>query len=882
MVRRWVAVAAVVAVFVGACRGARDPQIAHDNESGPVDNQPPVDAGNPPVIDMHDGGFVLDGGTPLPDGGYSRTQAPNPIPAENALQGTKGWRDGRESTHGEVQVYASTESAEVGDVISVKVSTSPASSNVTAEVFRTGYYGGVGARRLWNQSGLSTINQGQCPRDSSTSLVECNWGETFHFKVGDGWVTGVYLIKVSRPDGFRAFYPFVVRDHRAAEVLYQPGFNTYQAYNLFQGEDLYADASHSMPAYKAFEVSYDRPYVSAFGSGMYLWYEYWIVRLMEQYGYDITYGSNLDFSRFNNYLNGIGAFVHGGHDEYWTAEERAQVQAAVESGQTSLAYFGANGGYWRTRVLPNSSGAPNRTLVCYKAAIDRDPIPNSTIRFRDSPNANPENGLFGIQYDGWLTTYYPLIVKDPTHWLFAGTGVAAGDRFFGIVGNEIDNIQQNGFSPSGMNVIAESPLITAEGIPDVQHTVERTLPNGRLIFAAGAIMWGAGLNQLEYTYDPRMERMTLNVLERALSHRHTPRTFPPVTESHPTEPAPIGSWAHNVAPYAGSTAGYSDGPAASAQFSGPTGIAVNSMGQVFVADTGSNRIRMIDNDANHTVRTIAGTGDYGIVDGPGNQAMFRRPTAIVIGQHSELYIADSDNHTIRRIEYNPPTWTVSTYAGQPFQSGYVDGPAHQAMFNRPTAIAIDARDNLFIADTAGCYIRRLDAQTKMVSTLAGVGWMGYADAANGLNAQFNNPSAIAVTANGDLFVIDGGNTNIRKVSGQGSHAVTTIAGGDMWSAGFRDGSGDQAQFRAQMGLALMPDGALIVGDSANHRLRKIVPGATASGSNVTTFVGTGFIGTATGAGNVANITAPAGLTLAPNGTLYVTDSYFGLIRAITP
>src|SRR5207248_2239032 len=123
---------------------------------------------------------------------------------------------------------------------------------------------------------------------------------------------------------------------------------------------------------------------------------------------------NLDFNRFHTLLPGIGAFVHGGHDEYWDGEERHQVDAALAAGKTSLAYFGANGGYWRVRTGPSRAGQPLRTLICYKDTPDSDPQPGSTVRYRDGAFTLPENALFGAMYDGWQLMAFPLIVRDPS------------------------------------------------------------------------------------------------------------------------------------------------------------------------------------------------------------------------------------------------------------------------------------------------------------------------------------------------------------------------------------------------------------------------------------------------------------------------------------
>src|SRR5262249_32881710 len=233
-------------------------------------------------------------------------------------------------------------------------------------------------------------------------------------------------LKVQRADGYKRFAPFAVRDKRAAEVLFQAAFNDYQAYNTWGGESLYVDASGTMPKGRANEVSFDRPFVDGEGSGHVLRWEYWVVRLLEREGYDVTYSTNLDFNRFNDVLGGIGAFVFAGHDEYWTAEERQQVDNAIAAG-TSVAYFGANGAYQRIRYRADGAGTELRTIVCYKNEPQRDPIPNSTIRFRDQPNAKPESLLFGSMYESWELVPFPLLVGDPNHWLFQGTGLNTGD-----------------------------------------------------------------------------------------------------------------------------------------------------------------------------------------------------------------------------------------------------------------------------------------------------------------------------------------------------------------------------------------------------------------------------------------------------------------------
>jgi len=884
----WLAMGVAVLVSWG-CHGRHGPTDPGGDSDNPVSAGDGGGDGDGGVL-TPDAGTELDGGTVTPTcpptcpgnpGSFSRRPAANPIPAENQRPGNPDWFAGRPANAGQVELYASIESAEVGDVLGVKVSTD-ADVQVRAELYRLGDYGGAGARLMWQGGPFPAHRQPECPRDPSTGRVECAWSDTFSVTVGEDWVSGVYLVKVIRPEGFRRFTTFVVRDHRAAEILLQPGLNTAQAYNTWGGESLYEDDSGTLPSGRAFEVSFDRPYREDDGTGQVLRWEFPLIQFLERNGYDVTYGTGLDFARFDTFLDGIGALVIGGHDEYWTEAERDQVEAALASGNTSLVHLGGNGGYWRVRALSDRAGTSFRGIACYKNdSPTLDPERNSTVRFRDPPNEKPEGLLFGAMYDSWELVPFPLIVKDPNHWLFEGTGLKAGERLVGLAGYEFDRVTA-GLAPPGISISMESPIVTAEGLPSVTHVVDRTLPSGRLVFSAGVIYWPLGLSADPEVHDGRVERMTLNVLERALSHRHTPRSLPPATGPVPHPPAPIGNWAASVRAYAGTAGapGWVDGPASSARFQGPTGLALTPDGRLVVADTGNNRIRLIDSGGAHAVSTIAGDGQLGARDGPGNQAQFRSPTGVAVGPDGSIYVADSDNHVIRRIANDPPRWTVSLYAGAFRQQGFADGAAPAARFHRPTALAIDEAGNLYVADQAGNRIRYIDAVTRQVTTIAGTGSTAYGDAARGTQARFNNPSALALGPDGDLYVVDAGNQKIRRISDEPVHPVTTIAGDNDHSFGFADGNGKQARFRAQMGLAVTPTGEVLVADTANFRIRKLLPGATSDKTQVTTLAGSGEIGTQLGRGDAADLVAPSGLVVAPDGTVYVSDSYNAVIRAI--
>lgn len=885
MLRICCCAAGALAVFAAGCRDKGTWSIPWDQDregdavrTEPVGMRPPESA--PPTLAQ---AWLFEPCPPLCALPVAfpvfRKEKPNPIPAENARAGDPGWRAGRQANAGEVELYLSADSVEVGTTVKAFVSTD-APRTVTAEVYRMGEYGGAGARRVLTLGPFQVAPQASCPRDPLTSRVECAWGETFAFAPGPDWVSGIYLVRVSRPDGYRRFHPFVLRDDRRAEILYQPALLTYQAYNTWGGESLYSDASGTMPNGRAYQVSFNRPYRDDEGTGQLLRWELHVVRLLERYGYDVTYATNLDFLRRPNLLEGIAAFVNGGHDEYWPVEEREQVEAAVASGM-SFVHFGGNAAYWRSRVLSDASGNPLRTVACYKNEPWHDPVPFSTIRFRDDPGARPENGLLGAMYDGWQLISFPLVVADSSHWLFQGTNLQAKDQLDGLVGYEFDRLFDNGLTPSGLSTIFDSPAVTAEGVPGAAQATVRSLPAGNVVFSAGTIYWALGLGDDAEFADWRVARITLNALERALARRRPARPPPPLAPRVPPPAVPVAQWAASVNPFAGipGPAGNDDGPGATARFDGPTGLATTPDGKVVVADTGGNRIRLVDNDPARTVSTVAGTGVLGGVDGPGRAAMFRRPTGVAVGSDGSIYVADSDNHVIRRIADDPPTWTVTTYAGAMRVQGFADGPGPSARFRRPTALAIDPAGNLYVADQAGNRIRKVAAGTRDVTTIAGTGSGGYADDPQGLVAKFNNPSGVAVSG-GTLFVFDSGNQVLRRISPGGTNPVTRVAGRLSGAMGFADGSGDQARFRAQLGLAVSASGEVWIADTGNFRVRKAIPGADASATWVYTVAGSGRTGTRTGAADQSDLVAPAGLAFLADGSAVVSDSYNNVIRLI--
>lgn len=315
--------------------------------------------------------------------------------------------------------------------------------------------------------------------------------------------------------------------------------------------------------------------------------------------------------------------------------------------------------------------------------------------------------------------------------------------------------------------------------------------------------------------------------------------------------------------------GSADGIGSEARFKGPYGVAVDSAGNVYVADSFNNAIRKISPSG--VVTTLAGTaGLDGVGDGRGTAARFENPEGVAMDWSGNLFVADTDNNTIRKITLDG---TVTTLAGAPGQRGCTDGKGAVARFAAPTGVAVDRGGNLFVADSDNNIIRRITLDGT-VTTFAGVaGQTGSADGTRAA-ARFAAPTGVAVDGVGNVFVADSGNHTIRKITPDG--VVTTFAG-KPGSSCLTDGAGADACFHRPYGVAVDGAGNLFVADIDDNKVRKIT-----SGGVVTTLGKDGDPRGCTFDEDLACFQVPIGLAVDGAGNLFVADSIHDAIRRFTP
>ncbi len=320
-------------------------------------------------------------------------------------------------------------------------------------------------------------------------------------------------------------------------------------------------------------------------------------------------------------------------------------------------------------------------------------------------------------------------------------------------------------------------------------------------------------------------------------------------------------------------------PATVAPIYTPEGIAVDPAGNLILSDTGNNRVRRVDAQTG-IITTIAGNGVQGYSGdgGPATQATLNSPGSLILDGAGNVYFTDTQNHIVRRLD--AITRVLTIIAGTPQSAGYRGdgGLATQAVLNLPQGLAFDGSANLLIADTGNHVVRRVDATTGIITTIAGTGVPSYnGDGRLAVTAELNAPSGLLVLPDGSILIGDTANDRVRRIDAAGM--ISTIAGSGPAGYSGDGGPATAATLKSPVGLAVDPVGDLYIADSGNNRVRVV----DALSGNITTLAGNGgeeFTGDA-GPSTLAGLYDPFAVVFTQGGDLYLSDLFHMRIRRIS-
>jgi len=330
---------------------------------------------------------------------------------------------------------------------------------------------------------------------------------------------------------------------------------------------------------------------------------------------------------------------------------------------------------------------------------------------------------------------------------------------------------------------------------------------------------------------------------------------------------------NGVAAYAGD-----GGAAISAEMKTPAAVWLTTQGNLYVADTGNNVVRLV-NLTSGVISTFAGTGTQGYAgdNGLATQAQLNAPAGVAADSAGNVYISDSGNNVVRKVDAT--TGIITTIAGTG-SVGYTGngGPAVQAKLSNPKGLAVDNHGNLLIAESGSHVIRQWIAATGVIQTVAGNGSGGYnGDTFAAASAQLDAPADVKLDSNGNIYIADTGNHVIRMVDGT-SNTILTIAGTSNSGSSGDGGAAMNAMLSTPEGLALDASGNLYIADAYNNTVRILMK----SSGKIYLYAGTGTAGY-TGdkaSANSATFNTPIGATIDSNGNLFIADSANNVIRRI--
>jgi hypothetical protein len=431
----------------------------------------------------------------------------------------------------DVEGYCSHASIRAGETLSVFVSTNP-ESTFSVDIYRMGYYGGKGGRKVMSLGPLKGRPQAT-PPDGEKNLRDCGWEKSFDIKIPGDWVSGVYLGKLTaQKSGMQSYIIFIVKDDRKADFLFQCSDLTWQSYNRWpdwrSSYDWYYENGDHNPWHGGAgpEIGFNRPYTFYFnglpvgvgdprflGSGEFLMWEFPLAFWMESKGYNVSYISNLDVHENSRELLRAKGFLSVGHDEYWTRQMYDNASAARDAG-VNLMFLSGNSVSGVVYMKPDTKGIPNRVFGRIERFTDEEKLMGGKS--------------YGVGLGNWTCVA-------PEHWLFEGTGMKKGDTIKDLVGWEYHGFPIG--NQPGIKVLATGPMIEKEDSVLYATTIYET-PQGNFVFDAATCWWNMPLSTpplypnklnpngaykghlVDFSRgDVRVQRMTENLFKRVIGKR---------------------------------------------------------------------------------------------------------------------------------------------------------------------------------------------------------------------------------------------------------------------------------------------------------------------------------------------------------------------------
>jgi hypothetical protein len=409
--------------------------------------------------------------------------------AENAKPGTLNWICNHVQPDHALEGFASQVSAVSGDDVALFVNTTARA--VQAQVYRMGYYQGLGGRLVVQTDFVAAKPQPAPVVTPGTATVSCPWTPTITLNVTKDWLPGCYLLKLVGSGGEEQFVPLTIRDDASmASYVLQNSVTTWQAYNLWGHYSLYYGESPGGKqdfANRARVVSFDRPYPQTWASGAadFVGNELPLLFHLESLGLDLTYWTDVDLHARPQLLANHRCLFSLGHDEYWSQPMR-QAAAQANANGVNLAFLGANAVYRQIRLEPSSVG-PNRLEVCYKSAAE-DPLAReqpalTTVNWAEAPVNSPEQTLIGSMYQS-VGAKADMVVTDASSWFYDGCNLTDGHTLPQVILGEYDRYVPALPGPHNADVLAHSPVPGQSNWSDITYY---TAPgNGGGVLASGS------------------------------------------------------------------------------------------------------------------------------------------------------------------------------------------------------------------------------------------------------------------------------------------------------------------------------------------------------------------------------------------------------------